>query len=111
MWLADSSIHGAMTIEAILDALKVLPEDHLTPHGWDECYSYRGYYSELAVNRALTTIRIMRATLEDAIGQTFQGYKGGDYTMTNDTGVWRADYGVTGPPITPDTITLIKAGL
>ena len=33
------------------------------------------------------------------MGQCFQGYKGGDYWMTGNTMIWRAEYGDCGDRI------------
>jgi len=62
--------------------------------------SYRGYYSDLALGyeferAALGGARIeppkageLRKDLAHAVGGTFGGWKGGDFTMTRDTRVW-----------------------
>ena len=42
----------------------------------------------------------MVGVLEDAIGETFTGYKGGEFKMDGDTPVYYAPYGSTGPEIT-----------
>ena len=34
--------------------------------------------------------------LKEAVGKVYTGYKGGDYTMTEDTPLWVANYGETG---------------
>ncbi len=38
---------------------------------------------------------------KSSLGQTFRGYKGGDYTMSAHTDVWLAFYGSTGETIGP----------
>lgn len=58
--------------------------------------SYRGYYDQLAVepvNSGDTTVGQFLAKCEAAVGKTFTGYKGGDYTMDEDTRVWVSEYG------------------
>lgn len=58
--------------------------------------SYRGYYSDLAIDPVATEFGTVAEGLEllrDAVGSTFEGYKGGDYTMTNRTLVWVEVYG------------------
>lgn len=57
--------------------------------------SYRGYYSDLALtpNGALDTVGALLHELRDALGQTFEGYKGGDFLMEADTPLWFAAYG------------------
>ncbi len=58
--------------------------------------SYRGYYSDLAINYqedAENTVGEFLKELREAVGKTFTGYKGGDFTMTNKTLVWVDNYG------------------
>lgn len=63
--------------------------------------SYRGYYNEAGLSEgdAETTCGDLKSQLSLFIGSTQVGYKGGEYRMTNDTPLWRADYGRTGYPI------------
>jgi hypothetical protein len=70
--------------------------------GFDGVDSYRGYYSDLALEpvRGATNVRAIRQALESAIGETYQGYKGGDYTMGPTTPLWVANYGTTGAMVT-----------
>lgn len=65
----------------------------LNPH------SYRGYYSDLAFEADFTKTKSateLYNLLEGCLGTTFEGYKGGEYTMTKDTLVWIANYGCEG---------------
>lgn len=64
--------------------------------------SYRGYYDHLALGYCLDdwnneecgiTVKGLVKKLRHAIGQTFEGYKGGDFTMGPQTPVWLANYG------------------
>lgn len=59
--------------------------------------SWRGAYDELALNYTAKgetlTVWDVIALLKRAIGTTFQGYKGGDYTMGKTTPVWVGNYG------------------
>lgn len=63
--------------------------------------SYRGYYSDLAMrpDDGPTDAREVLERARDAVGKTYQGYKGGDFTMDEDTPLWMADYGECGPAI------------
>jgi hypothetical protein len=58
--------------------------------------SYRGDYQDLAIepggNEELTAEETYNM-LHDAIGRTYEGYKGGDFTMDTDTHVWVSHYG------------------
>lgn len=59
--------------------------------------SYRGYYSDLALDAGpIATCADLLKRLSGAIGKTYTGYKGGDYTMRHDTPLWFASYGNTG---------------
>ena len=58
--------------------------------------SYRGYYRFIAVehsNEPCTVADFLKRTKE-AIGATFEGYKGGVYLMTKHTPVWVSEYGM-----------------
>ncbi|HYD92347.1 MAG TPA: hypothetical protein VEA37_12770 [Flavobacterium sp.] len=68
--------------------------------------SWRGSYSELALGYSLSgydkhdakkpTAEQILKELESAIGKTFEGWKGGDFTMSKDTPVWVANPGNSG---------------
>lgn len=59
--------------------------------------SYRGFYEDLSWSfgerYAGVTVADVLAKAKAAIGQTFEGYKGGDFTMSEDTILWVAPYG------------------
>lgn len=65
--------------------------------------SYRGYYSDLAIEfynvqystkeRDIVTVGDILKTLKDALHETFEGYKGGEYVMEEDTPLWLGYYG------------------
>ncbi len=59
--------------------------------------SWRGHYSELALeyysNDSKTHLTEFLQMLKDAVGKTFQGYKGGDFVMDEDTPIWVDNYG------------------
>jgi len=67
--------------------------------------SWRGVYAELALDysgyRRGDDKDKMRVTeffvmLKDCLGKTFEGYKGGDFTMNKHTPIWVANYGNAG---------------
>jgi hypothetical protein len=64
-------------------------------------HSYRGYYSDLALDSKdePTTAGELLAILKRALGETYGGYKGGDFVMGADTPLWMASYGSTGRAI------------
>jgi hypothetical protein len=58
--------------------------------------SYRGYYADLAVDICPDPVSVCEflAKAEAAVGQTFIGYKGGDFVMDEDTPLWVSPYGI-----------------
>lgn len=91
---------GNATLGEVIDHLSALPADQVVDHGFNNPHSYRGYYDQLAFEPCEnTTVGAMLACAEAALGGTFQGYKGGDYTMDRDTDCWLARYGSTGVAI------------
>lgn len=68
---------------------------NLEPTGFN---SYRGYYSDLSIDYTIGDGLNCGQLLKEAkecIGKTFTGYKGGDFTMTENTVIWLAPYGRT----------------
>lgn len=64
------------------------------------CDSYRGYYSDLAFDWGdKCTVAEILASANEALGKTFTGYKGGEYTMSENTPLWVADYGCCGEAV------------
>lgn len=58
-------------------------------------HSYRGYYEDLAIEpseKKITVEEFLKAA-KIALGQTFEGYKGGDYLATDRTPLWCSEYG------------------
>lgn len=78
----------------------VLPMS-LLPVGVD---SYRGYLDNLAINwyhrddhkGVAPTVGTLLAQLKTALGKTYQGFKGGNFTMNEDTPVFVAKWGEIG---------------
>ena len=63
-------------------------------------YSYRGYYSDLSFNLGEeVSASAFLEQCEAALDSTYEGYKGGDFYMGDDTPLWRAEYGSTGEAI------------
>lgn len=57
--------------------------------------SWRGVYAHLTLTtgRAPRTVAELLAEARAAVGSTYQGYKGGDFTMDESTPVWADPYG------------------
>lgn len=71
--------------------------EYVFPTGLD---SWRGSYAELAINFAIDgeapTIEKFLSQCKEAVGKTYQGYKGGDFVMGKQTPLWVANYGNSG---------------
>ena len=80
----------------LIKCLESLDPDSVVPIGFGEPMSYRGYYEDLAFKPAVNArIGDMLTHARSALGATFQGYKGGDFTMEDYTDCWIAEYGET----------------
>jgi hypothetical protein len=66
---------------------------------WGDLASYRGYYSEMSVDSGdgVADVSYVIKALSEAIGGTFNGYKGGNYKMLGSTKLYWAEYGCLGP--------------
>jgi hypothetical protein len=96
----EAQDYGTMSLGTLIDALTHRPRDeevrfdfgYMVPQGLG---SYRGYYYHLALGyKENATVRVadLLKELRAAVGQTFEGYKGGDFTMSRDTPIWVANY-------------------
>lgn len=80
------------------DAPVVIDQDRPVGH----LTSWRGSYDELAITPSLGpfsqahTVATLTNLLRAAIGQEFDGYKGGTYRMGRHTPVWVAEWGTAG---------------
>jgi hypothetical protein len=84
-------------LKELIEWLEKQNPDLVVPHGFGKPMSYRGYYEQLAFE-PLENARLgdMLEHAKSALGNTFEGYKGGDYTMTETTDCWIAEYGTSG---------------
>lgn len=77
--------------------------EYIFPTGLD---SWRGSYAELAINfdwadrsdqdKNPPTGKEFLGWLKEAVGKTYEGYKGGDFTMGKTTPLWIANYSNSG---------------
>ena len=89
-----------MTLEELITALEAHDPAKVVSRGFAKPHSYRGDYCDLAFEPAANvTVGSMLADARSALGATFQGYKGGDYTMDEYTDCWLAEYGCCGETI------------
>ncbi len=56
----------------------------------ESVHSYRGYYEDLGLRMANIVRRAstLLPLFENAVGETFEGWKGGDFTMHEGTPLW-----------------------
>ena len=54
---------------------------------------YGDSYKQKEIGKENPTVSEWIEVLKEAIGKTFVGYKGGDFTMSKNTPVWLAEYG------------------
>lgn len=69
-------------------------------------HSYRGYYSDLALEPTDTPITAeeLHKQLSAALNKTYKGYKGGEFAMYGDTPLWCAFEGNKGFAIIDETL-------
>lgn len=85
-----------MYLKELIEWLESQNPDATVPHGFAEPMSYRGYYDEVAFEpTGETTISAMLGHARNALGGTFTGYKGGEFTMDEYTPCWIAEYGTS----------------
>jgi hypothetical protein len=71
-----------MNLTTLIKKLEALPKNKIIQHGFGAPYSYRGIYEEVAFEpRNNTTVGEMLTYAEEAKGSTYQGWKGGSFTM------------------------------
>jgi len=71
-----------MELLKLIEALRQFDPATVVPVGFGNPHSYRGDYAGLAFEPvADTTVGAMLDSALLALGATYQGYKGGDYTM------------------------------
>lgn len=92
-WFAERS-RTQMTLGKLIDVLEGM--DRTTPVNLGHPHSYRGYYSDLGLTVCDATVQDLLNELRSAMGRTFDGYKGGEYVMHENTPVWVASWGSTG---------------
>lgn len=103
---------SGLTLAGLIDRLQREADERGTdvsvPLGFGNAHSYRGYYADLAFEpKRYVTVGSMLREARAALGQTFQGYKGGDFKMGACTDCWLAKYGETGETIGPVLLELL----
>ncbi len=98
-WQRDRA-EQQMTLGGLITDLEKLP-DGATVENIGSPDSYRGYYCDLAFEKGEgeRLAAELLAECRAAVGKVFHGYKGGEYTMSETTPIWIADYGCCGEKI------------
>lgn len=98
-----------MTLGEIVERLEAEPEKRrLIPLGFCAPHSYRGYYKCLAFRpKEKMTIEEMISALKSADGSTFEGYKGGNYTMDKETECYLSFWSEVGIPISTRLLEIL----
>lgn len=85
-----------MTLGRLIQILSVMDPKTVVPNGFTSPHSYRGYYEQLAFEpMGYVSVKEMLKSAKSAVGKTFTGYKGGNFTMDLGTDIWISDYGNT----------------
>ena len=75
-----------MTLEQLYKYLTQFPKTRTCKHGFTNPHSYRGYYEELAFEPAENvTVGHMIMCCTRAHNETFTGWKGGEFTYSDNT--------------------------
>lgn len=87
-----------MTLGELITALEAASPDRVVRRGLDNPHSYRGYYEDLAFEISAKPMPVSDILIlaRGSLGETFEGFKGGDNLMGADTNVWIAEYGSGG---------------
>lgn len=89
-----------MILEELIEQLEEYNPDTEVRLGFGHPHSYRGDYCCLAFEPVEnTTMGDMLEAAKSAMGRTFTGYKGGEYTMNEWTACYLASYGCCGEGI------------
>lgn len=99
-----------MTLEDLIAELEKHNPDKVVRLGFTNPHSYRGDYMDLAFEPA-ENVRVgdMLTDARSALGTTFHGYKGGEYTMHGHTDCWLAEYGCLGETLGEHFVPLLLA--
>jgi hypothetical protein len=101
-----------MTLGELISTLETQDPAKVVARGIANPHSYRGYYDDLAFEPAANvTVGSMLAAARSSLGATFEGYKGGLYTMEDYTDCWLAEYGCCGESIGPLLLKFMLTGV
>jgi hypothetical protein len=91
-----------MLLKELIEKLDSYPRSNKVKIGFENPHSYRGYYEELAFSPVEdTTVGAMLDAARSALGNTYEGYKGGEFIMDGSTTCYLAYYSEIGEEIGP----------
>lgn len=91
-----ADITSYLSLGDLIERLEREDPDRVIPLGFANPHSYRGDYMDLAFEPVRDIpIADMLAAARFALGSTFEGYKGGSYTMAEHSSCWIAEYGTS----------------
>lgn len=80
-----------VTLGQLIEELRKHEPKKVVRKGFANPHSYRGYYDQLAFEPAhRVSVEYMLTLAEGALGETYTGWKGGEYTMDEYTECWLA---------------------
>lgn len=83
-----------MRLSELIATLEKAPQDLVVPFGFGHPHSWRGDYAQLAFEpEENVTVAYMLEAAKSALGATYEGYKGGDFTMDEYTRIHIEEYG------------------
>ena len=90
-----------LTLGAAIRELSMMPKPYVVAFDFNnyspgEEQSYRGYYSDLALepeSNEPKTVEALLHQLKAALDKEYMGYKGGDFLMDGSTPLWVSKYG------------------
>lgn len=86
-----------MTLGELIEALEAADPNHVAPLGFGVPFSWRGNYADIAFEpQSNVTVGSMLEHARSALGKTFRGYKGGEFTMHEYTDCYIDRYGESG---------------
>lgn len=97
---ALTTLEKFMILRELIEYLEKEDQNKIVTMGFSNPHSYRGIYRELAFEPTINiAVSDMLKAAKSAMGETYTGYKGGDFTMNEYTNVHLAEYGNCGEEI------------
>ncbi|WP_394436206.1 hypothetical protein [Streptomyces sp. SGAir0957] len=91
---SQTDLEMTMELGELITALEAADPTLVCKRGFNNPHSYRGYYHELAFEPAHNiTVGEMLAAARSAVGATYTGWKGGEFTMDRYSDVWLSEEG------------------